>query len=102
MGCGMMGRETGLPTACPACHTLWAADRPDDRRFCRKCGSGLYYLHETGNFEPADVLDRFQVTTPWDLDETEADDIGSIPDVRYRCPACGQTEMALVHKGCWD
>ena len=103
IGCGMMDQKTcRVPAACPVCHVLGVEDLRAKKRTCRRCRSVLYYLHEVGNFAPADVLTRFKVRFPWALDETGEEDIGEFPNVRYRCPKCGKQEMALVHIGCWD
>jgi ribosomal protein L37AE/L43A len=92
----------GMPVACPQCHVLWVEDWKSGKRTCRKCNTALYYLHEDGSFTPADVLTRFKVLVPWDLDETEEEDIGAVPKVRYLCPKCGKLEMDLLQIGLWD
>jgi ribosomal protein L37AE/L43A len=102
VGCGMV--DTGadaLPVACPQCHVVWVEHSRSGKGTCHKCKAALYYLHEDGNFTPADVLNVFKVSVPWELRNTE-EEIETIPEVRYRCPACGKMEMQLVFGGCWD
>ncbi|MBU4200307.1 MAG: hypothetical protein KKE37_08610 [Verrucomicrobia bacterium] len=102
VGRGMMNAHPyGVPVACPQCHIVWVTYSRSHRRTCRKCKATLYYLHEDGNFVPADVLKRFKVDFPWDWDCTE-EEVESFPEVRYRCPKCGKIEMQLVEAGCWD
>jgi hypothetical protein len=102
MGAGMRGGGSEFLTACSSCHTLREQGSADER-ICQKCGSDFFYLHEKGNFLPADVLQRFQVEEPWNLEDTEDEALfDENPTISYRCPNCGRMEMRLLDSGRWD
>ena len=102
VGCGMADMNRyNVPVACPVCHSVRVVELQHSPRRCRKCKMEVYYLHEAGNFAPADVARVFRVPYPWELDSTTVA-VDERPAVRYRCPKCWQMTLRLESCGCWD
>jgi Zn finger protein HypA/HybF involved in hydrogenase expression len=102
MGTGMRGGGAEFLAGCPRCHTLKEQVSATES-VCEDCGSDLFFLHEDENFLPADVLQRFDVGEPWNLEDTEDESLfDENPEISYRCPNCEQMKMRLIESGLWD
>ena len=61
-----------LPVACPECHTIWVTKHSGTKP-CRNCNAELIV---------------------YDVDEPK-------PQMKFKCPSCGNIEMEFESRGNW-